>query len=1201
MTKGMPMAEPYSAQARELPLEAMPADPLASIGWTTRQQGLASDPKSLAWVSANAGSGKTHVLTQRVIRLLLAGARPSAILCLTYTKAAASEMSNRVFRTLSKWALLDDAALAREIEAMEGQTPSRAMLAEARRLFARALETPGGLKIQTIHAFCEALLHQFPLEANVAGHFTVLDERAATDLIADVRRNLLVAATAEDDAPLAAAFAAVMDYGSDSGLETLIGEIVSQRSALTESLHALRGGNYERLLRGKLGLHRDTTREACHEALRHLPGFTGAQGLAYISFASQAGGAKVQESVQKLSAILIEEDADRRLMAIKAFAFTQTGSPRGSQAFYNAAMLKQEPGLEQRVAEMLAHVGANVEALRKLDLMEASIAALMIAERLVRDYEDLKRRLGYMDFEDLIERAASLLTRSDAGPWIHYKLDQGIDHILVDEAQDTSPVQWRIIRALSEEFFAGKSARNTARTLFAVGDEKQSIYSFQGARPEKLASEGRHAKALAEAAELEFRSIRLPLSFRSTDHVLSAVDQVFSVAENRRGLGEGGGDVTHQSSRIGHPGLTEVWEMIAPAESVEEDDWTLPFDATPETTPPAILARRIADTIAGWIGHEMIVEDKKARTVRPGDVLVLVRKRDGFVNALTRALKSRNAIPVGGADRLVLTRHIAIQDLMALGRFMLLLDDDLSLAAVSKSPLLGLSEEDLMLAAARRGKRESLWQRFRILAADGNAVFTQAVDLLEAWRRLAGTQNPFDFFSRILGPMGGRRKFFGRLGTEVTDVLDEFLALALDHGAKGLPGLQSFISALELDPPTVKREQDKGRDEVRIMTVHASKGLEAPIVFLVDDGSAPFNANHMPKLRLIEGGEDELPLPVWLPDSSLAVALTDEDAARRRALAEEEYRRLLYVGMTRAADRLIICGHRKKREIDDCWHKLVWSSLALDTARCRETLFKTKTEEWPGLAWTSGNPERALERHGELVRSTVDFSLPASLTQPLPPHMRLPRPLSPSGAAAELEGIGPRPSPGSRLFADAEQTNFAVKRGKTIHRLFQVLPDFPETERRAAAERYLARAAADWSGNERNAALEQVFAILENPDFASLFSSSARAEANLLGVLATADRQFSVAGRIDRLSVEAKRVTIADFKTDRAPPRQLEDISKPYVAQLAIYREILRPLYPDRQIECRLIFTTSGAGFSLPASMLDATLAELGLSGARAV
>jgi ATP-dependent helicase/nuclease subunit A len=1174
-------------------------DPLDPIGWTTRQQGRASDPRVLAWVSANAGSGKTHVLTQRVIRLLLNGARPSAILCLTYTKAAASEMSNRVFRTLSKWALLDDAGLTREIEAMEGKAPSLATLAAARRLFARALETPGGLKIQTIHAFCEALLHQFPLEANVAGHFTVLDERGAAELIADVRRNLLVAATVEDDEGLADAFSTVMDFGSDSGLETLISEIVAQRSSLGESLRSGSADDLEKRLRRHLGIASDMSRDDSLLSLANLPGFSAADAIRYIALASRTGGTKVLESVERLKQLLAETEPQALLSAASAFALTQAGTPRGAQSFYSKAMLNEDPSLEETVRKMLDHVCGHLDILRKLDLLEASSAALKIAARLTHDYEDLKRRQGLMDFEDLIERAASLLTKSDAGPWIHYKLDQGIDHILVDEAQDTSPVQWRIVRALSEEFFAGKSARDIQRTLFAVGDEKQSIYSFQGARPEKLASEGKYAETLARAAKLEFRAIRLPLSFRSTAHVLSAVDQVFSLAENRRGVGGSDDAVIHQSSRLGHPGVTDVWEAIAPADTIEEDDWTLPFDATPETTPPAILARRIADTVAGWIGRETIVEDGKSRFVRPGDILVLVRKRDGFVNALTRALKSRNSIPVGGADRLVLTKHIAIQDLLAIGRFMLLPEDDLSLAALSKSPLIDLSEDELMRAAAGRAESQNLWQRFTILAEAGESCFAEAVAAIERWRKIAATQNPFDFFSRILSALGGRGRFFARLGTEVTDVLDEFLALALEHGNRGLPGLQSFISALELDPPTVKREQDKGRDEVRIMTVHASKGLEAPIVFLVDDGSAPFNANHMPKLRLIEPEAPEPPLPLWLPDSSLAVALTEGDAARRRRLAEEEYRRLLYVGMTRAADRLIICGHRKKRDIPDCWHKMVTAALSADPTRCRETVFKTRTEEWTGLVWTSGEPPRAFESAEERADAQEAFALPASLLTPLPPYPRLPKPLSPSGAAAELEGATHSPAPGSRLFGETERAGFAIQRGKAIHRLFQVLPDFSAPERRGAAERYLGRAAPDWREEDRAQALEQVFAILENPDFAALFGPTARAEANLMGTILVGGREFSVAGRIDRLAVDDATVLIADFKTDRAPPKRVEDVPRAYLAQLAIYREILLPLYPDKSIECRLVFTASGTGYVLTDAMLNAALTELGLEGKR--
>lgn len=1173
----------------------MPSNPADYIGWTTRQQGLASDPRSLAWVSANAGSGKTHVLTQRVIRLLLAGARPSAILCLTYTKAAASEMSNRVFRRLSRWALLDDATLSCEIEAMEGVAPSRTTLAEARRLFARALETPGGLKIQTIHAFCEALLHQFPLEANVAGHFSVLDERASADLIADVRRNLLVAATAEDDADLAAAFATVMDLGSDSGLETLFADIVAQRGGLRAAVGVAGRQDYSDSVRSALALDANASREHAYDALSSLPGFSGAEASNYIEMAMRLGGSKVQETVARLRSVLGAPNATERATAVRAFALTQTGQPRAMQSFCSAAMLRGDPALELRVAGMLDYVTKQFDLLRRLDLFDASCAAMQIANRLSQDYEDLKRRFGYMDFEDLIERAATLLTRSQAGPWIHYKLDQGIDHILVDEAQDTSPLQWRIIRALSEEFFAGSSARGGTRTLFAVGDEKQSIYSFQGARPEKLRSEGEHAHALANAAELPFQAIRLPLSFRSTNHVLSAVDQVFSFPENRRGLSTDNEPVEHQSSRIGHPGLTEVWDVVVPIEANEEDDWTLPFDATPESTPPAVLARRIADTLAGWIGSETIIEDGRSRLVRPGDILVLVRKRDGFVNALTRALKSRNSIPVGGADRLVLTRHIAVQDLMAVGRFMLLPEDDLSLAALSKSPLINLSEDQLLHAAGGRSETLGLWQSFETLADTGSEPFQAAVKTIKAWQILAETQNPFDFFFRILGPLGGRRKFFARLGSEVTDVLDEFLALALDHGDRGLPGLQSFISSLELDPPTVKREQDKDRDEVRIMTVHASKGLEAPIVFLVDDGSAAFNSNHMPKLRLIEREEPLPPLALWLPDSSLSVDLTEEDTLRRKAMAEEEYRRLLYVGMTRAADRLIICGHRKKREVPDCWHRMVWSALSADPARCRETTFRTRSEEWQGLSWVSGEASRQLEVLESGPPAELRFEVPESLLKPLPAAPHLPRPLSPSGATLELEATSNTVPTGSRLFDGQAGAGKAIRRGKIMHRLFQVLSDFPEEERHAAASRYMTRSAPDWTGEEHRQVVEQVFSVLDSPEFEPLFASNARAEVNMMGVLRAQDREFAVAGRIDRLSVDQDRVVIADFKTDRVPPTSLDTIPPSYVTQLAIYREILAPLYPGRLVQCRLIFTSSGAGFVLPEALLAAALSDLKL------
>ena len=882
-------------------------DPGTWISWTTIQQAIASDPRRSAWVSANAGSGKTHVLTQRVIRLLLAGARPSAILCLTYTKAAASEMSNRVFARLADWAVLPDEELSKRIGQIEGEMPDRVKLAEARRLFAKALETPGGLKIQTIHAFCEALLHQFPLEANVAGHFSVLDDRAAATLLADARRSLLTATAPEEDAALAEAFAYVLNLGDESGLEALLEEIVANRNAIRRfTAAAAAQGGIAMALRRSLKLSLTETEADIAGQYWPLPELAGLTLDLYMSLAAQKGGAKAQEVAYGLRQASNERNAAKRAELLEKVFLTVKGEPKSDSQFTVKAMLADAPELTAAIAAARDHVVACRDRLKIMRMFTATHAALVLAERLNRDYEDLKKQRSHLDFEDLITRTADLLTKSGVGPWIHYKLDQGIDHILVDEAQDTSPIQWSVIQSLAEDFFSGESSRPVVRTLFAVGDEKQSIYSFQGARPERFSEEKERTQRRVQNSGLDFSTVRLPLSFRSTSDVLLAVDHIFTPPDNARGLGME--PVVHRSSRIGHPGAVDLWEMVVPDVIVKDEDWTAPFDATPESAPAAILARRIAHTIGTLVRRETIIEKGKERFIEAGDILVLVRKRDAFVNALTRELKRRGDIPVAGADRLVLTSHIAVQDLMALGRFLLLPEDDLSLAAVLKSPLFDLSEEDIFAIAALRNDNESVWDHLRKYAADGNERLGAAVARLELFLAQSRNLSVHDFYARVLGSHGGRRQFLARLGTEVSDILDEFLTFALDHETSALPGLQSFISTLELEAPEVKREQDKGRNEVRIMTVHASKGLEAPIVFLVDGGSKAFTHTHLPKLRLIDAEPGEPPIPVWIPVSDLGNSLTSTDAARIQLLAEEEYRRLLYVAMTRAADRLIVGG-----------------------------------------------------------------------------------------------------------------------------------------------------------------------------------------------------------------------------------------------------------------------------------------------------
>ncbi|MGY5809348.1 double-strand break repair helicase AddA [Rhizobium sp. LEGMi198b] len=1177
-------------------LSALPDsdDPGVWIGWTTVQQSIASDPERSAWVSANAGSGKTHVLTQRVIRLLLAGARPSAILCLTYTKAAASEMSNRVFDRLAAWATLPDEELKARITEIEGAEPGLLKLAEARRLFAKALETPGGLKIQTIHAFCEALLHQFPLEANVAGHFSVLDDRAAATLLDDARRSLLTATPHDPNAELAEAFAYVLDLGDESGLETLLGEIVANRNAIRRfTAEAERNGGIEAALLTRLGLSPEDTEAGIAEQYWPLPGLSGSTLELYLTLADLKGGAKAQDIAYGLRLVKREANPIARAEILEKVMLTAKGEPKSDSQFFVKAMLADAPALADAVAAARAHVVACRDRLKLMRMYRATRAALTLADRLNRDYEELKKRRSQLDFEDLITRTADLLTKKDVGPWIHYKLDQGIDHILVDEAQDTSPIQWSVIQSLAEDFFSGESARPTLRTIFAVGDEKQSIYSFQGARPERFSEESDRTRRRVDNSGQQFSSIRLPLSFRSTADVLAAVDHVFTAPENARGLSAAAEPVVHRSSRIGHPGAVDLWDMIAPEPLAKEEDWTAPFDSTPESAPAAILARRMAQTIGNVIGRETIIDKGKARFIEAGDILVLVRKRDSFVNALTRALKRRNNIPVAGADRLVLTSHIAIQDLLALGRFLLLPEDDLSLAALLKSPLFDLGEDDVFAVAAYRGDDESVWSHLQKFADDGNERFRHVLDRLKTFLALSKSLSVHDFYARVLGSFGGRRQFLARLGTEVSDILDEFLTFTLDHETSGLPGLQSFISTLELEAPTVKREQDKGRNEVRIMTVHASKGLEAPIVFLVDGGGKAFTHTHLPKLRLIETGKGEIPLPVWVPVSALANSLTQADATRLQSLAEEEYRRLLYVGMTRAADRLIVCGYRGIRENADTWHAMISRTLRQDGERCTPVSFSGPDGEWQGLSWRVTQVERSFE-HMEQAEATVDRgALPVGLSRPLPPQRNLPRPLSPSGAGTIIDDEADNLLVASPLFTEKPKSDRSLEKGRFIHRMLQTLPEIAPADRADAARRYAERAARFWPEAEREALINAVMALLSHPDLQGVFSAHAQAEVSIMGTLTLGDQNYAVSGRIDRLTVLDDRVVILDYKTNRVPPRGAEEIPFAHRAQLAIYREILSPLYPGRRIDCVLVYTENASIHTLSQEALALALAEL--------
>ncbi len=1114
-------------------LDPMPPEVIAS-------QRDASDPGRSVWVLANAGAGKTYVLTARVLRLLVGGARPEEILCLTYTKAAAAEMRGRVAERLGKWALASDGELAADLTALTGEAPTPTALLRARSLFAHALETPGGLCIQTIHAFCESVLHRFPREAGVPFDFAVLEEHERDAMLREARERVIAEGLRGSE--LAGAVETLFGLLSDFQIETAIVEALNKQRTLRRVLAASDAAKRElRKLVGPVGTIDEIMLEivegyglgrADHEAIFAVcPPTSGGSGF-----------------VDRLA----EVNPDHPDPADLLDAYLTQGERTARKTLIRKAAAMLIPGIASRVENEAARLESLHSELVAAALLARSEALLDVIAAISAQYESAKRARSLLDFDDLIEKLGALLRDEAQGLWVRYRLDASLSHILVDEGQDTNPQQWQVVGALIDDFFFGESAADRPRTLFAVGDQKQSIFSFQGADPAVFVDAGRQYAFSARAAHFEVAEVPLHFSFRTLPNVLDAVDEVFKRPDLREGALEPR-ELSHRSARAEGGGIVTLWPPIRdPEEESNPHEWPKEPPLVSTQSAQRQIAERIARQIRQWIDSGRPL-GPRGRPVRADDVLILVQVRSILFHEIIRAL-IRSGIPTPGADRLAVTTHIGVLDMMALGDVVSNPADDLQLAALLRSPLFEVSEDDLLALAQPRGEHEWLWSalgRTEIPAAKA------AYEQLRAWRSRLDFERPFDFFAEVLYAGGGLKRMRARFGSEIDDVMAEFLDLALQYEQSAQPSLLGFLAELRSRDVTIKRELAEAGAGVRVMTVHGAKGLEAPIVILADAATTEQGRER----RCVYMTEKP---PLFIHAASQATHIEATSTYRAIADGEQqaEYWRKLYVAMTRAEDELYITGCLTKRgKVDGSWYEAVEQGL-----RPLSDVEKDAQGNETAIVYPAGRASATVAAGEETppAPATAPPELP-----PLPPYRPIPI-VRPSSAFEAKPRDDHALTAAAEAVADAET---ARKEGIAIHALLQHLTKVPAAERSAVAMKALEVLL---PGREESHArlAGKALSILGRPEFAEIFGPNSRAEVPFLANAAKDGKPVRLAGRIDRLVVTPGRVLLVDFKSDAHAPAGGEPVPAAYLTQLGLYALVADQLFPRHEVRAAILWTS---------------------------
>lgn len=1188
-------------------------------------QRKASDPLASVWVTASAGTGKTKVLTDRVLRLMLSGATPDQILCLTFTKAGASVMTNRIREELSTWATCDDKKLEEKLTKLNGKKPDEDTTKRARQMFAEFLDAHGGLKIQTIHSFSQSLIRRFPIESGIPPYFDVMDDQTAAEMLRESQADILRRIQKEPDTPLARAVHAVTPEVSEDDFAGLIGELTYRRGQLL-AIFGEHGGL-------------EKTIDAVYAHLKAPKGIDGQRMLAHLNSEDGWDTPPDMQALKHAADVLAGGSATdlEKAKIIKAWIMHPESRVEIFQD-YASVFLTKDGEMRKRLttkATSAAQDALESEAKRLMEGMEAiavvntargTESLLRLSGAILERYTERKRSLNYLDYDDLVHYANKMMREDNAAGWVLQKLPGNLKHILIDEAQDTNPDQWQLVSAIAKEFFTNPARKKSKdHTLFVVGDEKQSIFSFQRADPKEFARRKKMFADLVSKSGGKWREVQMDIAFRSSPAITQAVDAVFANPDASDGLFDeneaADKKVRHDPFRRGQAGLVEVHPVIRAEQPPEAAPWALPLKREDVSDPSAELADKIADQIKDWLDKGEELPSRK-RPVNPADIMILVRRRSAFVDHMVRALKKRD-IPVAGADRMSLREQIVVMDLVALGEVLLFPKDDYKLASVLKTPLIGMTDKQLEDLAV--GRSADLWGALKEKAADAKAdpVYKSAFEYLSNLQDRMTAQRPYEFYSSILmdacpaHAKSGLNALYSRLGFEAEDPLVEFMNAVERFEKMHVPSMQGFLAWLDAGEAEVKREINMNAESprVHIMTVHGAKGLEAPIVILPDTTGVPAdNTRARPKFLWPEG---ERNVPLWVPRADLesrAFTAEREKAERER---DREFRRLLYVAMTRAADRLYVYGSQNRDKVQEkSWYSLIAGGLTQflgDQVKVIDAPKKDAGDAKEIKAIPAANDNPGGENVPEEVAQKI---LRFELKQTAAPQPDGVKPLGKKRTtgipvwARSAPAVNPQPVEKFRP-SEYKQTadNYSAasplegagemyhrQLGTVVHNLFEFLPAVAPAAREAAAKKFLAKPAWGLSEKDQEQSLKQVMSILNDPDFGAIFGPNSRAEVSITGMFEKDGKKQMMSGQIDRLVVDDKSVLIVDFKNSRKVPKNVKQVQYKYIAQMASYRLALQQIYPDKQIKCALLYTRESKLIPISGQKLAGAVRKLNLS-----